>query len=252
MPSPCSGDGVGGTAASGQHHDRPTAVEASRDVGVGDLAAVDQQGDRSPVARNCSGDVRDPRCSSPHRDPGTMRNRVWFGSNPAASGEALSPSGPTTVPSAATPTSGNRPPNWARAWPIERMTPESVPPSITTASRSSTMGMTSFRSTSAAASKSFSAMRPAPPTTTTTIRPRRRPARSSAFAISSVLEMRMCGAESPPACSFMPLPPLPTAPSCQILDTSSPARSCPFQRSGVSAYDGLGSATYGRESGRRE
>ena len=55
----------------------------------------------------------------------------------------------------------NRLPNADRARPISCMTPESVPPSITTASRRSATGMTSSRSTWATVSNSFSPMVPA-------------------------------------------------------------------------------------------
>ena len=86
------------------------------------------------------------------------------------------------------------------------MTPESVPPSITTASRRSATGTTSSRSTWATVSNSFSPMVPAPPTSTMTARSRRSPALSSAAAISSVLAIRMWEAWMSPAWLFIGAP----------------------------------------------
>lgn len=76
---------------------------------------------------------------------------------------------------------------------ISCTTPESVSPSITTASRRSATGTTSSGSTWAAVSNSFSPMPPAPPTSTMSARSERSPALSSAAAISSVPTIRMRG-----------------------------------------------------------
>ena len=146
---------------------------------------------------------------------------MWFGSSLTASGDGVPAPGTRTVPSAATPMSGNRPPNADRARPISCMTPESVPPSITTASRRSATGTTSSRSTWATVSNSFSPMMPAPPTSTMTARSRRSPALSSAAAISSVLAIRMRAAWMSPAWSFI------GAPRCRDDPTTGPPISRP-------------------------
>jgi hypothetical protein len=54
------GNGVGCATASGEHHHRPTSAEACSDIGVGDLPAVHQHGDRLPAARDDPGDVHHP------------------------------------------------------------------------------------------------------------------------------------------------------------------------------------------------
>ena len=172
---PRVGDRVRGAAAAGQHDDRPPAVDALRRVGVGDLAPVHDDGQRRALARDRVGDVRRARATRrPRRPPGTSTS-VAVVAAPArrrrrSRGRRRERG---RSPAAATPTSANPSARSARARPSIRITPESVPPSTTTAPCRSTDGTTTSRRTTASACRVASSMPPAPPTSTSTgTRPR--------------------------------------------------------------------------------
>jgi hypothetical protein len=80
----------------------------------------------------------------------------------------------------------------ARVRPSKRMIPESVPPSTTAASRSSRIGSTVVCSTSLNISRCSLPIPPAPPTRTSTGRPRRNPSASNAGAMSPTCETSTC------------------------------------------------------------
>jgi hypothetical protein len=58
-------NGVCCATASGEHHHRPTAAKARRDIPVGDLAAVHQYGDQGPAVHDAPATSIIHRTSSP-------------------------------------------------------------------------------------------------------------------------------------------------------------------------------------------